>query len=164
MSFVEWSVRREGDAPERSGKSIVARKKKNGTAPASITLGPLESEIMDLVWDMGEANVRDVYKVLLSRREIAYTTVMTILGNLAAKGVLVRRQHGRAYVYTPAVSKDEFTRVRISEIVDHLLNRLTEPAITYFAERIAEVDPAKLGELEETIARLRAEQKAQDNG
>lgn len=131
------------------------RLRKKVSLPAPITLGPVEAEIMDVVWDLDEASVRDVYKVLLSRRQVAYTTVMTILGNLAAKGVLVRRQRGRAYVYSPLVSKDEFTRGRISDIVDHLLNRLADPAITYFAERLAEVDPDRLAELEETIARLR---------
>ena len=139
-------------------------KQKQEKAPNPITLGPVETEIMELVWDMGEASVRDVYKVLLSRREVAYTTVMTILGNLVTKKVLVRRQHGRAYVYSPVVSKDEFIRGRISDIVDNLLNRLAAPAITYFAERLAEVDPTRLTELEETIARLRKEQKTSGNG
>jgi predicted transcriptional regulator len=138
------------------------RKKKS--LPAPITLGPVETEIMELVWDMGEASVRDIYQVLLSRRQIAYTTVMTILGNLVTKGVLVRRQHGRAYRYSPIVSKDAFIRGRISDIVDNLLNRLADPAITYFAERLAEVDPGRLAELEETIARLRQQKKASDNG
>ncbi len=134
--------------------------KKNQKPAAPLSLGPVETEIMELVWDMGEASVRDIYEVLLSRRQIAYTTVMTILGNLANKEVLVRRPHGRAYVYVPVVSRDEFVRGRISDIVDNLLNRLSEPAITYFAERIAEVDPERLTELEETIARLRQQRKA----
>ena len=138
----------------------MSKTKVNEKLPAAISLGPVETEIMQLVWEMGEAKVRDIYQVLLSRRQIAYTTVMTILGNLANKGVLVRRQHGRAYVYTPVVSKDEFARVKIGEIVDNLLNRLSEPAITYFVERIAEVDPPRLAELEETIARLRKKDKA----
>lgn len=142
----------------------MAESKKNNNRSAPVTLGPLETEIMEEVWNLGEASVRDIYQVLLSRRQIAYTTVMTILGNLVNKGVLVRRAHGRAYVYTPRVSKDEFIRGRISDIVDNLLNRLADPAITYFAERLAEVDPHKLTELEATIARLRAQQKATDNG
>jgi len=96
-----------------------------------VTLGPVETEIMELVWMMGEASVRDIYQVLLSRRQVAYTTVMTILGNLVDKGALKRRRQDRAYVYVPIVSKDEYTRARIVEMADNLLNRLTEPAMTY---------------------------------
>jgi predicted transcriptional regulator len=58
-------------------------------------LGSLETEILRIVWDQGQVAVRDVYEELRLRRRIAYTTVMSVLRNLAAKGLL---EIGRAHV------------------------------------------------------------------
>ncbi|MDO8490709.1 MAG: BlaI/MecI/CopY family transcriptional regulator [Dehalococcoidia bacterium] len=131
------------------------RSREGSSSAAAVVLGPLETEVMDLVWARGEVTVRDVYKVLLTRREIAYTTVMTVMGNLAGKGVLRRNSRGRTYVYASALSRDEFTRSRIAHIVDNMFGRFTEPAMTYLVDRMAEVDPERLAELEKAIARLR---------
>ena len=127
--------------------------------PASISLGPLETEVMNLVWSSEEVTVRDVYRVLLTRREIAYTTVMTIMSNLNKKGMLERHLQGRAYIYTPVVSRDEFTRNKIDEIVESMLNRFTEPAMIYLVDRLVQIDPQRLSELEEAITSLRNKEK-----
>lgn len=121
----------------------------------SVGLGPLETEIMGLVWDRPEATVREVYRALLARRDIAYTTVMTVMGNLVVKGALKRRMEGRMYVYSAVLSRDDFTHARIAHLVDNLLGRFTEPAMTYLVDRMAQVDPKRLAELEKAIARLR---------
>ncbi|MGH7405089.1 MAG: BlaI/MecI/CopY family transcriptional regulator, partial [Candidatus Methylomirabilales bacterium] len=52
--------------------------------------GDLEAEIMDVIWGLGRATVADVHKVLEGQREIAYTTVKTVMGRLAEKGYLRR--------------------------------------------------------------------------
>lgn len=114
---------------------------------------------MDLVWEMEEATVRDVYEVLLRRRGIAYTTVMTIMGNLAKKGLLHRRTDNRAYVYSPALSKDAFARAGVSKMVDDMVSRFAAPVVTYLVDHMAEVDPDRLAELEEAISRLRKKGK-----
>ena len=85
--------------------------------PASSTLTPQELEIMKVVWQKGEATVRDVYEDLLERRKIAYTTVMTMMKVLEGKGHLKKRQDDRAYVYRPtrpeaAVVRGHGPRVR----------------------------------------------------
>ena len=51
-------------------------------------LGWLEADVLRVVWDKGEVTVRDVYEELRENRRIAYTTVMSVLRNLAAKGLL----------------------------------------------------------------------------
>jgi predicted transcriptional regulator len=61
------------------------------------SLGALEREVMAIVWDRGEVNVRDTSARLSSR--VAYTTVMTTLDRLFKKGLLTRRKVGRAFVY-----------------------------------------------------------------
>lgn len=72
-----------------------------------IPLGEAEMEILHLVWDLQEATVTDVRNLLLKQRDVAYTTVMTIMKNLADKGYLHLQKDGHAYLYKAAQSADE---------------------------------------------------------
>jgi predicted transcriptional regulator len=74
---------------------------------------------------------------------------MTILSNLREKGIVKRHRQGRAYIYTPAFSREDFTRAGIVEIVDDVLRRFTDTAMTHLVDRMAKVDPKRLAELEE---------------
>lgn len=77
------------------------------TQKKSLThLGETEMEVLHHVWDLEEATVADVRERILERREVAYTTVMTVLKTLAEKGYLSYRKEGRSYVYEPAQSPD----------------------------------------------------------
>lgn len=73
------------------------------------TMGPLERQAMEVLWAQEDdyLQVRDVAEHLDS--SLAYTTVMTLLVRLAAKGLLHRRRRGRAYVYRPRISRSEYT-------------------------------------------------------
>ncbi|MFY1675184.1 BlaI/MecI/CopY family transcriptional regulator [Plantactinospora sp. WMMB334] len=71
-------------------------------------LGDLERAVMDVLWDRGAgagATVREVADVLRDR-ELAYTTVMTVLDRLAGKGMVEREREGRAWRYRPAASRE----------------------------------------------------------
>ena len=70
-------------------------------------LGPLENEIMEVVWDKGDVTVRDVHESLQQKRSIAYTTVMTTLGRLADKQFLRRIEDQPAHHYVAIVSRDD---------------------------------------------------------
>lgn len=65
-------------------------------------LGETEMEILHIMWDLGEASVADVHEQILKQRKAAYTTVMTIMKNLADKGYLTFKKDGMAYIYSPA--------------------------------------------------------------
>jgi len=72
--------------------------------------GDLEAVIMDTMWDRGEpATVRQVFEKLSAARPLAYTTVMTVMDNLHGKGYLTRKMSGRAWLYEPAVGREEHT-------------------------------------------------------
>jgi predicted transcriptional regulator len=78
------------------------------------TLGDLERAVMDQVWgaaDDGRApvSVRDVHAALSPTRDLAYTTVMTVMGRLADAGLLTQERSGRAYLYAAAGSREELT-------------------------------------------------------
>ena len=78
-------------------------------------LGETEMEVLHHVWDLGEATVKDVRKRILKTREVAYTTIMTVMKNLADKGYLKYRKEGVTYVYSPA---EEPESVRFSLVKD----------------------------------------------
>ncbi len=73
-------------------------------------LGELEALIMDRLWSAdGSLSVRQVLESLPRDRERAYTTVMTVLDHLHRKGLLQRERVGRAYLYRPVQSREEYT-------------------------------------------------------
>ena len=77
-------------------------------------LGETEMEVLNHVWDMGEATVKQVRKRILESREVAYTTIMTVMKNLAEKGYLKYRKDGVTYVYSPA-QKPESVRSNLAK-------------------------------------------------
>jgi BlaI family penicillinase repressor len=98
-------------------------------------LGPQELQIMNVVWDRGRVTVRDVYQDLLERRQVAYTTVMTMMGILEQKGFL-RKIPGadRAYVYEPARSRKAVLRKMVSEFVERVFAGSANPLMVHLLE------------------------------
>jgi predicted transcriptional regulator len=81
-------------------------------------LGETEMEVLHHVWDLGEATVADVRERVLKEREVAYTTIMTVMKKLADKGYLQYHKDGRTYVYAPAQEPNK--------VQHNLLRRLME--------------------------------------
>jgi predicted transcriptional regulator len=82
-------------------------------SPAS--LGHLEFSVMEILWDIRESTVRDVRERL--NRPLAYTTVMTTLERLHKKFLLSRRMVGRAFVYSPRLSRQQWEKERAGDLV-----------------------------------------------
>lgn len=80
-------------------------------------LGETEMEVLHHVWDLGEATVKDVRKRILENREVAYTTIMTVMKNLAEKGYLKYRKDGVTYVYSPAQEPDSVRSNLIKNLI-----------------------------------------------
>ena len=83
-------------------------------------IGDVELGILAIVWDKEEATVQDVLDEILKKRKVAYTSVMTMMRNLAAKGVLKFRTEGRTYVYSAAIQPDTIRRGLLKETVDNV--------------------------------------------
>lgn len=79
---------------------------------------PLELECLKALWGMGEGTVRDVREVLVGNRNLAYTTVMTVLERLEKRGGVTRRKNGRSFIYEPKISQDTLRRFAVKELVD----------------------------------------------
>ena len=94
--------------------------------------GPLtdaELEIMHVVWELGDATVRQVHDVLSARRAVAYTTVMTMLGLLATKGHLKREESGKAFVYRPAYPKGRVVSRMLDDFVSRVFQGSASPLV-----------------------------------
>lgn len=119
-------------------------------------LGPLETEVMETVWRLRDATVRDVHDELSQRRDLAYTTVMTTMSRLASKGLLSRDTSGLAHRYVPTVTRDEYARSTVTSVLDWLVASFPEPALNYFVEVVGgEKEDEELASLRERITHLR---------
>jgi predicted transcriptional regulator len=114
-------------------------------------LGPLETEIMQTLWQDKRSTVKKVHRKLSQQRDIAYTTVMTTMGRLAEKGVLDRHREGLAYVYTPAISEEEFVSMVVHQVLDGLMDDYSDMAIDYMIDYLSKNDPEELRRLQQAI-------------
>src|SRR4051812_42026779 len=109
----------------------------------TMVLGPLESEIMQVAWRLKRVTVADVHRELqngsVSRRDIAYTTVMTTMSRLAEKNVLRREKPAGqvSFVYVPALEQEEFINLVVKNVMDSLVNQFREPVMRYFVGYMA---------------------------
>lgn len=83
---------------------------------------PLELRCLTALWHLGEANVQAVREFLAPQKQLAYTTVMTMLERLTRKRILARRKVGRAFLYKPLVSRDEIRALAVRELLDSLFD------------------------------------------
>ena len=110
-------------------------------------LGELEAAIMQLIWQRGEATVREVWQALQPHRPLKYTTVMTVMGRLVPKGVLAVRKQGKAYYYRPTATPDEFVAQRAQRAVRDVIASFGDVALAQFLRELDGVDPARLAAL-----------------
>ena len=123
-----------------------------------LLLGPLEMEVMEVVWSCQRCSVRDVVEKLNSR--LAYTTVMTTLDRLYKKGLLDREKSERAFLYSPTLSSEEWERRRAGDLVAGLLagpEPSRELLLSSLVDAVGQHDAMLLAELEEKIRRKRRE-------
>ena len=130
---------------ELATKMTVSMNKKRVTGKV---LGNLESEVMEIIWNQkGGASVKCVTEILNKKRQIAYTTVMTVMARLANKGVLVRRMSGVSYLYKPKVTKDQFIAKAAHSIFSSAVSSLGDEVLAHFIKEIQKTSPKKRQEL-----------------
>ena len=110
----------------------------------SENLTPLELEIMNVLWDLGSANVQAVQQKL--ERRSAYTTVQTILNILERKGKVKRELKDRAYIYRPAVTRKKVISQIFGDMIDRVFGGSAESLVMSLVET-KHLTPEKLEEL-----------------
>lgn len=128
------------------------------SAALGSSLGHLEATVMQTLWAYGESNVREVAERL--GRPLAYTTVMTTLDRLFKKGLLERRKYERAFLYSPALSPEQWEQKRAGDLMAEFLSGPKpsgELLISCLVDAVGEADHALLDELERKIRSKRRE-------
>lgn len=125
-------------------------------------LGDLERAVLEEIWHLGSASVREVCEALNSSRppekQVAYTTAMTTLDRLYKKRLLSRRRSGRAFLYAPRISREEFERVVATDVIDALLgagDAGPAPVLACIVDAVSARDRGLLDELDRLVAAKR---------
>jgi BlaI family penicillinase repressor len=116
------------------------------------TLTEQELEIMKVIWERGEATVRDVVAALSEQRQIAYTTVMTMMNILEQKGHLKKRQVDRAYIYKPAHAQEQVIGSMVRDFVDRVFNGSAAPLLVHLVDD-KKLTEKELNEIREIVRR-----------
>jgi BlaI family penicillinase repressor len=106
-----------------------------------------ETEIMLLLWELGQATVQDVFGKLPDGRDIACATVQTMLRRLEKKGYVAHETQGKAHVFYPVAKRDEVVGSAVGAFVDKLFGGDSLGLVQYLAQH------GKIGS--EDIERLR---------
>ena len=113
-------------------------------------LTPLELEIMKVLWEHGPANVQGVQQNLA--RELAYTTVQTMLNILCRKGHVKRTLKQKAYVYRPSISRNDVVKQTVGDMVDRLFGGSAASLVMSLVET-KHLDPDEIARLRDLLDR-----------
>ncbi|HZB25809.1 MAG TPA: BlaI/MecI/CopY family transcriptional regulator [Vicinamibacterales bacterium] len=97
-------------------------------------LTPQELAIMKVVWRLEKATVRDVHEKLRARRDVAYTTVMTMMKILEEKGYLTKTTAERAYEYRPAQPRNQVLGAMVRDFLDRVFDGAAAPLLLHLAK------------------------------
>ncbi|HEY2859064.1 MAG TPA: BlaI/MecI/CopY family transcriptional regulator [Terracidiphilus sp.] len=116
-----------------------------------------ELEILKVVWQRGEATVREVFRDLSAQRKIAYTTVLTMMGILEQKGHLKKTAGERAYIYKPTKPQQQVVGSMVTEFVHRVFNGSARPLLVHLVEN-PDIRPDELAEIEKLLKDRRKKQ------
>ncbi|RMF22339.1 MAG: CopY family transcriptional regulator [Cyanobacteria bacterium J083] len=121
--------------------------------PKKLSLGPLEKEILEIVWELKKATVKQVHEQILTdpNRELAYTSVTTVLRRLTDKGWLKRSKKGKAFYWQPLISRQQAKVINSYEQLHQFLAVSNPDIVAAFADSL---DNASLEQLDAISSRL----------
>lgn len=144
--------------------SLYDRMSRQGSHSLGRLLGDLEIEIMEHMWRRDEATVRDVTTDIQEVRQVAYTTVMTVMGHLAEKGLLSRTPlDKKTHIYRVALSREEFLARESQKMVDTLVADFGDLALAQFLEALEAAEQVDTRHIEQ-LRSLIDESKPQVSG
>ena len=101
---------------------------------------PAELEVLNILWDQGPSTVRDVMECLNPNRPRGYTTVMSLLNVMFEKGLLTRKQEGRAFRYAARVQREKTLRRMVGDLLGRAFNGSSSTLITHLLEQASPDD------------------------
>jgi len=129
--------------------------------PKQLSLGPLEAEILQMSWELGSVTVKDVHERILADpdRELAYTSVTTVLRRLTEKGWLACDKKGRVFSWRPLVSRSEAQALLAHEQLHRFLAVGNPDIVAAFADSL---DSASCAQLEAIAQKIQAARRARE--
>lgn len=128
-------------------------KGKNGVRP----LGELELEVMKVLWHKGEATGKEVWEDIRSSRKTALTTVLTVLDRLSGKGFTRRTRKEGLYIYTPSVSREDYTRDVSGRLLKDYMDLSSSSLIASFMDALDSVSSDEVEKLSRLIEKKKKE-------
>ena len=127
--------------------------------PKQLSVGPLEAEILSIVWEVGSATVKDVHDRILEDpdRELAYTSVTTVLRRLTEKGWLACDKQGKAFYWRPLLTKQQAEVIKAHDQLQRFLAVGNPDIIAAFADSL---DHATTDQIEAIAKRIQSAREA----
>ncbi len=129
--------------------------------PKQLSLGPLETEILNIIWELGAVSVKDVHERILTdpNRELAYTSVTTVLRRLTQKGWLACDKQERAFYWRALVTKQQAQALKAHDHLQRFLAVGNPDIVAAFADSL---DYASIEQLKAIAQRIDAARKARE--
>lgn len=126
-----------------------------------LSLGPLETEILHIVWDLGTATVKEVHERILADpdRELAYTSVTTVLNRLTNKGWLACDRQGRSFAWRALITREDARALQAYAQLNQFLAVGNPDVVAAFADQL---DQTSMEQLEAIAQRLRSIRAARE--
>lgn len=93
-----------------------------------------EEEIMQVLWQLEEANVKDIIEIL-PKPKPAYNTVSTIIRILETKEFVNHRQEGKGYIYFPLVKKSDYSNTSLNKLVENYFQGSFKNMVSFFVKK-----------------------------
>ena len=116
-------------------------------------LTDVELELMTILWKLDEGSVSDVIELLPKNRDLAYTSVSTILRILEQKGVLKTRKEGRGHIYIPTLKKSDYESRTVKDVVDRVFQGTPVALVKQLLDSV-KINDEEVQELKELIRKL----------
>lgn len=115
-------------------------------------LSALQMDIMRIFWERGEATTSEIHRAIRPDRQLAPTTVATVIQRLAKQGVLTYRVDGRQYVYRPLISESEARTSMVADLVERVFMGNSQALVSHLIEE-SDITDDELNVLRNMLAR-----------
>ncbi|WFE67713.1 BlaI/MecI/CopY family transcriptional regulator [Thiomicrospira sp. R3] len=120
-------------------------------------LGDLEVQVLECLWQLEQASVKEVYEQAGSARGISSNTIQSTLERLYRKDLLARSKQGREYIYTPQVTREDLMANLIHDVFGRF-NSNSQSSVAAILQAAETLDQSTLDALEQEIKRLKAKE------
>ncbi|MCF8890618.1 BlaI/MecI/CopY family transcriptional regulator [Priestia megaterium] len=117
--------------------------------------GPLEAEIMLIVWNENNVTIKKVQNLLGGKKAIHFSTIMTVMNRLVQKEILQKETQGKAFVYICRFTKEEFFEIQLKQLVYELVDEFGSKVIYHTLAKLQEVDIHLVKKLEQKVKEVK---------